>query len=100
MDLKKIKITPKQLIVANIFQFVVSIAFMRFSEIFRLNKDLHWIYTFGHCWYLMASLPCFFWGSLLLGGYTLLKIKTNKILYLFFTLFPLLFFLIITFFVT
>ncbi|MDQ0064912.1 hypothetical protein J2T03_000795 [Chryseobacterium lathyri] len=99
MNLTNIKITQKQLIIANILQFVISFAFMRFSDIFRLDKDLHWMYKFGHCLYLMASLPWFFWGSLFLGGYTLWKNKTNKILYLFFSLFPLLFFLIIIFFV-
>lgn len=97
MNLANIKISQKQLIIANILQFVISFAFMRFSEIFRLDIDLHWIYTFGHCWYLIASLPLAFWGSLFLGGYTLWKIKTNKIQYLFLSLFPLLLFLIIIF---
>ncbi|SHL77565.1 hypothetical protein SAMN05444360_104146 [Chryseobacterium carnipullorum] len=100
MNLMNITITQKQLIIANTLQFVLGLLFMRFSNIFRMNKNLHWIYSFGHSWYLMSALPFFFWGSLILGGYTIWKVKTNKILYLFFSLFPLLLFLIIIFFAT
>lgn len=97
MSLKNIKITQKQLIIANILLFVISFVFMRFSEIFRMNRDLHWIYSLGHSFYLMAAVPCCFWGSLILAGYTIWKVKANKILYLFFSLLPLLLLLTIFF---
>lgn len=98
MNLTDIKITQKQLIIANIILFVTSFLFMRFSDMFRLNQYLHWIYSLGHCWYLLAAFPCFFWGSLISGVYTLWKIETNKISYLLLSLFPLILFLTIIFF--
>lgn len=92
------KIIHKHLIIANITLFAVSFVFMRISDIFRMDRDLHWIYTLGHCSYLMAALPCFFWGSLISGAYTLWKVETNKILYLVLSLFPLVLFLTLIFF--
>jgi len=99
MNFKNIKGIQKYLIIANIIMFGTSLIFMRFSDRFRIDQYLHWIYTLGHCWYLMAALSCFFWGSLISGAYTIWKIKTNKILYLVLSLFPLILFLTIIFFI-
>ncbi|AZA89226.1 hypothetical protein EG343_00560 [Chryseobacterium nakagawai] len=60
---------------------------------FRMNKVFHWIYSWGHNWWLMVAFPCFFWGSLILGSYSLWKIKKNKFTYFLFSILPLIIFL-------
>lgn len=65
---------------------------------FRMNEKLHWIYSWGHNWWFIVALPCLFWGSIILGGYSLWKVNKNKLLYLLFSILPLNIFLIITFF--
>lgn len=94
----KIEITQKQLISAHIILFVVSFVFLEYSKMFRMNQKLHWIYSWGHNWWIMLALPTAFWGSLILGGYTLWKVKKNKFLYLFLSFLPILLFLILFFF--
>lgn len=94
----KIQITQKQLISAHIILFVVSFVFLEYSKMFRMNQRLHWIYSWGHNWWIMLALPAAFWGCLILGGYTLWKVKKNKFLYLFLSFLPILLFLILLFF--
>ena len=94
----KIEITQKQLISAHIILFVVSFVFLEYSKMFRMNQKLHWIYSWGHNWWIMLALPTAFWGSLILCGYTLWKVKKNKFLYLFLSFLPILLFLILFFF--
>lgn len=89
-----ILITQKKLIIANIILFVLSVIFLEYSKMFRLNLELHWVYSFGHNWWFMVALPSAFWGSLILGGYSLLRIKKNKIFYFIFSIIPLLLFLV------
>lgn len=89
-----IRITQKQLIIANIILFVISVVFLEYSKLFRMNLDKHWIYSYGHNWWFMIGIPAAFWGSLILGGYSLWKIKKNKFLYCIFSLIPLILFII------
>lgn len=88
------KITQKQLIITNIILFVVSLVFLEYSKIFRISQEKHWIYSFGHNWWFIISIPFAFWGSLILGSYSLLKLKKNKFLYFIFSIIPLLLFII------
>lgn len=89
-----IKITQKQLIITNIILFVVSLVFLEYSKIFRISQEKHWIYSFGHNWWFIISIPFAFWGSFILGSYSLLKLKKNKFLYFIFSIIPLLLFII------
>ncbi|OCA79444.1 hypothetical protein BBH99_18830 [Chryseobacterium contaminans] len=74
----KIRISQKQLIIAHIAFFAISFVFLEYSKIFRMNKELHWIYSFGHSWWLMVAFLCLFIGSLILGIYSLWKVNKNK----------------------
>lgn len=89
-----IKITQKQLIIANIILFVISVAVLEYSKLFRMSQEKHWIYSWGHNWWFMVGVPYAFWGSLILGIYSLWKVKKNKILYFIFSLIPLILFII------
>ncbi len=89
-----IRITQKQLISASIILFVFSVIFLEYSKMFRMNKELHWIYSSGHNWWLFIAMPVAFWGSIILGGYSLGKVKNNKISYFLFSLLPLILFVI------
>lgn len=89
-----IKITQKQLIITNIILFVVSLVFLEYSKIFRISQEKHWIYSFGHNWWFIISIPFAFWGSHILGSYSLLKLKKNKFLHFIFSIIPLLLFII------
>lgn len=89
----KIRISQNQLIIAHIALFAISFVFLEYSKIFRINKELHWIYSFGHSWWLMVVFPCLFIGSLILGIYSLWKVNENKFLYFLFSIFPLIIFL-------
>jgi len=59
-----------------------------------MNKELHWIYSFGHNWWFFVAMPVAFWGSLILGVYSLGKVKNNKVSYFLFSLLPLILFII------
>ncbi|MFC3157538.1 hypothetical protein SAMN05443633_109142 [Chryseobacterium arachidis] len=89
----EIRITQKQLIVANIILFVVSFAILEYSKLFRTSLDKHWIYFYGHNWWFMIGIPSAFWGSLILGIYSLWKVKNYKFLYFIFSLVPLILFI-------
>lgn len=89
-----IRITQKQLIIANIILFVVSVVILEYSKIFRMDQDKHWIYSWGHNWWFMIEIPSAFWGSLILGIYSLWKVKKNKFLYFIFSIIPLVLFII------
>ncbi len=89
-----IRITQKQLIIVNIILFVVSFALLEYSKLFRINIEKHWIYSFGHNWWFMVGMPSAFWGSLILGVYSLWKVKNHKILYFIFSLVPFILFII------
>lgn len=88
----KIKISQKQLIIVHVALFAISFVFLEYSKMFRMNKDLHWIYSWGHTWWILGSLPCAFLGSLILGIYSLWK---NKLLYFLFSMTPLILFIIL-----
>ncbi|MDM1555473.1 MULTISPECIES: hypothetical protein [Chryseobacterium] len=98
IQIVKFRIKQKQLIIVHIALFAISFAFLEYSKMFRMNKELHWIYSLGHNWWLMIAFPCLFWGSLILGGYSLCKVNKNKFLYFIFGILPLAIFLIFTFF--
>jgi hypothetical protein len=89
-----IKITQKQLIIANIIVFVMSAIFLEYSQIFRMSLEKHWIYSFVHNWWFMIGIPSAFWGSLILGSYSLWKVKKNKFLYFIFSIIPFILFII------
>lgn len=89
-----IKITQKQLIITNIVLFVASFAFLEYSKLFRMSLEKHWIYSYGHNWWFMVGIPSAFWGSLILGAYSLWKVRKHKILYFIFSLVPLILFII------
>ncbi len=91
----KIRITQKQLITAHIILFVASFAILEYSKMFRMNQKLHWVYSWGHNWWIFFALPSAFWGSIILGSYTLWKVKKNKFLYLFLSFLPILLFIIL-----
>ncbi|WP_312077437.1 hypothetical protein [Chryseobacterium sp.] len=59
-----------------------------------MSQEKHWIYSWGRNWWFMVGIPLAFWGSLILGIYSLLKVKQNKILYFIFSLIPLILFII------
>lgn len=88
----KIKIAQKQLIIANIVLYIASVIFLEYSKMFRMNQELHWIYSLGHKWYLLVALPCCFWGSIILGLYSVWKVKENKTFHFLFSISPLLLF--------
>lgn len=91
------RMTKKQLIIANITLFVVSFVFLEYSKTFRTNQKLHWIYSSGHNWWLMITLTFCFWGSLILGTYSLWEVKENKFLYFISSILPLIILLILIF---
>lgn len=88
------RIAQKQLIVANIILFVISIAILEYSKLFRMSIDRHWIYSYGHNWWFMIGIPSAFWGSLILGSYSLWKVKKNKFLYFIFSVIPFILFIL------
>ncbi|MPS64519.1 MAG: hypothetical protein DI622_07435 [Chryseobacterium sp.] len=90
-----IRIIQKQLIIANIILFVLSLAILEYSKLFRMSLEKHWIYSYGHNWWFMIAGPSAFWGSLILGIYSLWKVKNYKFLYFLFSLVPLILFIII-----
>jgi len=89
------KIQLKHLIVAHSLLFVLSFAFLEYSKLFRMSHDKHWIYTYGHMWWLFIGLPFTFWGSLMLGIYSLWKVKNYKFIYLLTSLIPAILFVIL-----
>ncbi|MFY1046215.1 hypothetical protein [Chryseobacterium sp. GP-SGM7] len=89
-----IRITQEQLVIANIILFVISVAILEYSKLFRMSQEKYWIYSWGHNWWFMVGIPLAFWGSLILGIYSLWKVKQNKILYFIFSLIPLILFII------
>lgn len=91
----RIRITQKQLIIANIILFVSNFAFLEYSKLFRMDLDKHWIYSLGHTWWFIVGIPTAFLGSLILGIYNLWKTKKNKFLYFFSSLIPLIIFIIL-----
>lgn len=90
----KFKVTQKQLIIANILLFVVSLCFLEFFKLFRMSQEQHWIYSWGHtCWFFVG-IPSAFYGSLILGIYSLWKVNKHKFLYLISSLIPLILFIL------
>jgi len=87
------KITQKQLIITNITLFVISIAILEYSKLFRMSLDKYWIYSYGHNWWFMVGIPSAIFGSLFLGIYSLIKVKKDKFLYFIFSLIPLILFI-------
>ncbi len=88
-----IKITQKQLIIANIFLFVVSFVLIKFGNQFRLNQSLHWIYSYSNLFHLFIGFPLPMIGSIILAYYSLNKLKKEKFVYFFFSLLPVFIFL-------
>ncbi len=91
----KIRITLEQLIVSNIFLFVVSFFVMKFSDIFRLNYNLHWIYSFAHVWWLLFAWPFTMILSVINAIRSFIKINKKKYFWILISLLPILFFLIL-----
>lgn len=90
-----LKIKQKQLITANIILFVVSFLLLEYSEMFRIDEEKHWIYSFSCNWWFMVAIPSAFWGSLILGIYSLWKVRKHKFLYFIFSMVPLIIFFLI-----
>ncbi len=88
-----IKITQKQLIIANILLFVVSFVLVKFGNQFRLNQSLHWIYSYSNLFHLFIGFPFPMVGSIILAYYSLNKLKKEKFVYFFFSLLPVFIFL-------
>ncbi len=84
-----IRITQKQLIIANIILFALSYLFLEYSKMFRMSREKHWIYSSGHSWWITIAVPLTFFGSLILGVYSLWKTKEHKFLYFISSLIPL-----------
>lgn len=84
----------KWIIVANIFLFVLSLSFMEYSNLFRLNQEKHWIYSTAHNWYLLFEFPVSMLVSLVLSIFTIIKIKKQKYIWLFLSLTPIIIFLL------
>ena len=89
-----IKITQKQLSIAHTALFLLSFLFLKYSEIFRISQEKHWIYSFGHLWWFMVGIPALL-GSFILSIYNLWQSKKHKIPYFIFSLIAL--FIFITF---
>ena len=75
--------------------FVLSFALLEYSKNFRMSVDKHWIYSFGHNWWIFIGLPVAFWGSIILGIYSLWKVKKYKLIYLLTSLIPVILFIIL-----
>ncbi|MDQ0475602.1 hypothetical protein QF004_000103 [Chryseobacterium sp. MDT2-18] len=85
----KLKITLKQIILANLLLFVISFAFLKLSDSFRLT--IHWIYSLANLWWLFFAFPC----TMILSINNVINsvLKRNKNLkYSFFSLLPILLF--------
>lgn len=85
------------LIIANILLFVVSLGLLEYSKTYRMNQELHWIYSFGHNWWFMVALPSAFWGSTILAVYSYFKRQKEKLFYIFLSFIPLFLFLFLIF---
>lgn len=90
----KIEKTQKKIIFTNTLLFVISFIFVRFSDIFRMHKDLHWIYTFANLTHLII-FPTTIFLSLILAFNSYSKIKQRKILYILLSLSPIILFLLL-----
>lgn len=90
----KIEITQKKIIFTNTLLFVISFIFVRFSDIFRMHKDLHWIYTFANLTHLII-FPTTIFLSLILAFNSYSQIKQRKILYILLSLSPIILFLLL-----
>ncbi len=89
-----IKIKQKHLITGNFILFIISFAFLEYSELFRMSLNKHWIYSIGHNWWFMVGIPSAILVSLLLSIYSICKVKKYKFWYFIFSLFPLILFII------
>jgi hypothetical protein len=83
-----IRITLKELLTTHIILFVMSIIFLEYSKMFRMNLEKHWIYSLGHNWWFTVGFPCAFFGSLILGSYILWKVKKDKLPYFISSIIP------------
>lgn len=90
-----IKAIHEKLITANIILFVASFLFLEYSKIFRMDTERHWVYSSGHNWWFMVAIPSVFWGSLILGTYSLWKVTKYKFLYFIFSMLPFIIFILI-----
>lgn len=90
--------TYKRLIAANLFLFFASLAFLEYSKLFRMSLDRHWIYSYGHNWWFMIGIPAATLGSLILAILSSVDIKEHKLLYIAFSLVPLVLLIIFNFF--
>ena len=102
-------ITYKRTVIVLVVLFILSFFVMRISDIFRMNKDLHWIYGYSHLFYLFIVFPSIAILTVLnpliilknfLNPIILLKHNnfSNKITWIIIGLIPLLFYLVIPFF--
>ena len=91
--LRKIKL--KHFIVSHTLLFVLSFAFLEYSKLFRMSQDKHWIYSLGHNWWFTVGIPSAFFCSIILGIYSLWKVKKNKFLYFLLSFIPLTLFIIL-----
>lgn len=89
------KIQLKHFIVAHTVLLVLSFAFLEYSKLFRMSEDKHWIYTYGHMWWIFVALPTAFLGSMILGIYSLWKVKNYKFIYFLTSLIPAILFVIL-----
>lgn len=74
--------------------FVSSFTFVRLSDIFRMYKDLHWIYTFANLIHLVI-FPTTIIISVILAFNSYSQIKERKISYILLSLSPIILFLLL-----
>ena len=98
--------TYKSTVIILIILFLISFFIMRISDIFRMNKDLHWIYGYAHLFYLFIVFPSITILTILnpliilknfLSPIIVLKKSeiSNKIVWIIIGLIPLFFYLVI-----
>lgn len=90
----KIKISLKQLIIANILIFVISFLLMRFSDFYRLNQETHWIYQYAHLFYILFSFPVTMSLSIIFTFFSFKKLN-KKIKWIVLSIMPILIFIIL-----
>lgn len=89
----------KGILVIVIILFLISFFTMRISDIFRLHKDLNWVYKYSHVFYLFIIFPLTTFFIIINPFIILLNKKlSNKIIWITIGLIPLFTYLIIPYF--
>lgn len=65
---------------------------MELSNYYRLNQQMHWVYSLAHNWYIFFALPISMLSSLILAITSYLKIN-DKYFWIFISSIPIILFL-------